>query len=110
MNTGSRRWIAYAVVINPPTIERYQNWIGMWLARRRSEEIHCTMKRAPKMNWPRKPIKTQVSQLNMLVAGLLGYLVAGPRVATGQLWVLSQRSAPLIRPSGTFSRREKDLD
>src|SRR5437016_42213 len=47
----------------PPISDRYQNWIGMWLSRRRSDEIHCTMKRAAKTNWPPKPMRTQKSQV-----------------------------------------------
>src|SRR5689334_16283237 len=43
--------------------ERYQNWMGIWLSRRRSEEIHCTMNRAAKTNWPVKPMRTQKSQV-----------------------------------------------
>src|SRR5213075_32209 len=55
--------MAYAVVMAPPTSERYQNGTGMWLSRRRSDEIHCTMKRAANTNWPRKPMRTQKSQV-----------------------------------------------
>src|SRR5258706_14426348 len=39
----------------PPRRLRYQNTLGMMTLRARSEAIHCTKKREPKVICPRKP-------------------------------------------------------
>src|SRR5437016_247652 len=76
----------------PPTSDRYQKWIGMWLCRRRSDEIHCTMKRAAKTNWPMKPIRTQKSQLRG------SKLISRPPPPSFELLANPVRQHPLAHP------------